>query len=300
MELYFIRHGKTAGNTEGRYIGITDQPLCEAGRLELLALWEGKRRAARPVYVSGLLRTRETAELLFPGCPVRVRTGFNEMDFGAFENKNYNELGGDPAYQAWIDSGGETAPPGGEERSDFFQRTRSAFEAAVSELLSEQADSAAFVVHGGSIMTLLSSYGGGGFYDWQAKNGRGYYAVLDGEAWKSGEKKLEKIRSIPVSYTHLAQADLILCLYNPSSKKRKDYLQKACDLVLEYRSPETVCGYVKNIGREGEEGHVLSLKELRDTEVDMFTTVWIGNSQTKNLNGKMVTPRGYRLPGSEE
>ena len=97
-----------------------------------------------------------------------------------------------------------------------------------------------------------------------------------------------------------AQADLILCLYNPSSKKRKDYLQKACDLVLEYRSPETVCGYVKNIGREGEEGHVLSLKELRDTEVDMFTTVWIGNSQTKNLNGKMVTPRGYRLPGSEE
>ena len=91
-----------------------------------------------------------------------------------------------------------------------------------------------------------------------------------------------------------AQADFVICLYNPSSKKRHDYLQKACDLVLEYQSPETVCGYVKNIGREGEEGHVLSLKELRDTQVDMFTTVWIGNSQTKNINGRMVTPRGYK------
>ena len=93
---------------------------------------------------------------------------------------------------------------------------------------------------------------------------------------------------------------LIICLYNPSSKKRHDYLQRACDLVLKHQSPETVCGYVKNIGRDGEEGHVLTLGELRDTQVDMFTTVWIGNSQTKNLGGKMVTPRGYRVPGEEE
>ena len=91
-----------------------------------------------------------------------------------------------------------------------------------------------------------------------------------------------------------AQADFVICLYNPSSKKRHDYLEKACDLVLEYQSPETVCGYVKNIGREGEEGHVLTLKELRDTKVDMFTTVWIGNSQTKKVGDKMVTPRGYK------
>lgn len=91
-----------------------------------------------------------------------------------------------------------------------------------------------------------------------------------------------------------AEADFVICLYNPSSKKRSDYLQKACDLALLSKSPETVCGYVKNIGREGEEGVVLTLGELRDTKVDMFTTVWIGNSQTKNINGKMVTPRGYR------
>ena len=64
--------------------------------------------------------------------------------------------------------------------------------------------------------------------------------------------------------------------------------------MLKYKSPETVCGTVINIGREGEKGTVMTLKELRDTKVDMFTTVFIGNSQTKNVNGKMVTPRGYK------
>ena len=90
-----------------------------------------------------------------------------------------------------------------------------------------------------------------------------------------------------------AEADFVICLYNPSSHKRHDYLARACDLVLQFASPETVCGIARNIGREGEETQVLTLKELRDTEVDMFSTVFIGNSQTKNINGKMVTPRGY-------
>lgn len=91
-----------------------------------------------------------------------------------------------------------------------------------------------------------------------------------------------------------AEADFVVCLYNPSSRKRSDYLQKACDLMMQYKSPETVCGTVCNIGREGEEYQVMTLKELRDRQVDMFTTVFIGNSQTKEINGKMVTPRGYR------
>lgn len=91
-----------------------------------------------------------------------------------------------------------------------------------------------------------------------------------------------------------SEADFVICLYNPSSKKRHDYLQKACDLMMRHKSPETVCGIVTNIGREGEAGEVMTLKELRDTQVDMFTTVFIGNSQTKEMNGKMVTPRGYK------
>lgn len=90
-------------------------------------------------------------------------------------------------------------------------------------------------------------------------------------------------------------ADFVICLYNPSSKKRADYLQKACDILLQYRDVGNICGYVKNIGREGETYQILSLKELRDTKVDMFTTVFIGNSRTMKLNGRMVTPRGYKL-----
>lgn len=103
--------------------------------------------------------------------------------------------------------------------------------------------------------------------------------------WETIEKRL-----------HAAgMADFVICLYNPSSKKRADYLQKACDILLQYRDVGNICGYVKNIGREGESYRILSLKELRDTKVDMFTTVFIGNSRTMELNGRMVTPRGYKL-----
>lgn len=95
--------------------------------------------------------------------------------------------------------------------------------------------------------------------------------------------------------TDAAKGDFCISLYNPSSKKRHDYLQKACDIFLEYKAEDTVCGIVKNIARDGEEMKLLTLKELRETQVDMFTTVFIGNSQTKIVSGKMVTPRGYHL-----
>lgn len=91
-----------------------------------------------------------------------------------------------------------------------------------------------------------------------------------------------------------AMGDFTTAIYNPSSKKRTDYLAKACDITLKYKSHETVCGYVRNIGRIGMESGVMTLAELRDFKADMFTTVFIGNSETKNINGKMVTPRGYK------
>ena len=91
-----------------------------------------------------------------------------------------------------------------------------------------------------------------------------------------------------------AEGDFVIVLYNPSSKQRADYLQRACDMILRFRSPETVCGYVRNIGRDGEHSRICTLSELRDEQVDMFTTVYIGNSETKIIAGKMVTPRGYR------
>lgn len=97
-----------------------------------------------------------------------------------------------------------------------------------------------------------------------------------------------------------ADGDFSLCIYNPSSKKRAGYLRRACEILLEKKSGDTVCGAVKNIGRDGEEKTIMTLKELQDYEADMFTTVFVGNSQTmamKDGQGRrfMVTPRGYQI-----
>lgn len=95
-----------------------------------------------------------------------------------------------------------------------------------------------------------------------------------------------------------ALADFVICLYNPRSRARADYLQRACEHIRKHKGEETLCGYVKNIGREGEEMALCTLGELAQCQqVDMFTTVFIGNSQTKEIGGKMVTPRGYLQRG---
>lgn len=91
------------------------------------------------------------------------------------------------------------------------------------------------------------------------------------------------------------EGDFCVAIYNPSSRKRSGYLRRACDVLLKYKKRDTVCGVVRNIGRDGEGSQVCTLLELRDMEVDMFTTVFVGNASTKNINGHMVTPRGYRI-----
>ena len=104
--------------------------------------------------------------------------------------------------------------------------------------------------------------------------------------WEKIEKRLDCA----------AQADFVICLYNPKSKKRTDYLKRACEIISNHQSLDTPCGYVKNIGRDGEKGYVLTLGELLNSQdnIDMFTTVFIGNSSTKIINGQLVTPRGYK------
>ena len=92
-----------------------------------------------------------------------------------------------------------------------------------------------------------------------------------------------------------AQGDFAIAIYNPSSHKRRDYLRKACNILLETVSPDRPCGYVRNIGREGTQHYVCTLGELRDTSVDMFTTVFIGNSRSRIIGDRLVTPRGYRI-----
>lgn len=90
-----------------------------------------------------------------------------------------------------------------------------------------------------------------------------------------------------------AEGDFCIALYNPASHKRRDYLSRACELLMRYKSPATLCGWVRNIGREGQQSRVLTLEELRGEQLDMFCTVFIGNAATQELRGKLVTPRGY-------
>ena len=102
--------------------------------------------------------------------------------------------------------------------------------------------------------------------------------------WEKIEKRLE----------NAAQADLSIVLYNPASHGRPDHLRRACDILLRQLPGDRVCGIASRIGREGESSRLLTLSELRTAPVDMFCTVFIGNSMTKSIGEKMVTPRGYR------
>lgn len=96
-----------------------------------------------------------------------------------------------------------------------------------------------------------------------------------------------------------AEGDFALCLYNPASRHRRDRLRRACDILLSVRDGGTVCGWVRNIGRSGQAARLLTLAELREAEADMFTTVFVGSSATRIVNGRLVTPRGYPFPGGE-
>ena len=95
-----------------------------------------------------------------------------------------------------------------------------------------------------------------------------------------------------------AKSDFVICLYNPASKGRPDFFRQACTRILKYRKGDTVCGLAVNIGRQGEETEVLTLEKLKDRRVDMFTTVYIGNSRSMQIGSYMVTPRGYRYEGN--
>ena len=186
-ELILIRHGKTAGNLLGRYIGSrTDEPLCDEGREELA----GKQLPeVERLYVSPMKRCVETAEILWPGFDrkkMQKVTDLRECDFGDFENKNYKELSGNGDYQTWIDSNGTLPFPNGESMDAFKSRCLEAFARIVEEVSGAEQEwiasgktgifRAGIVVHGGTIMAILEQYGypKAAYFDYQVKNGCGY------------------------------------------------------------------------------------------------------------------------------
>ena len=214
VKITWIRHGMTRANEEHRYLGKTDEPLSEKG---IRFLQEKKKKsffnAPEFLYASPMKRCVQTAEILFRRKPVLIPE-WKEMDFGQFEGKNYEELKDNPDYQKWIDSNGTLPFPGGEPREQFIRRSMEGFDWMMSDILIKSEKNTRIqngtetqdlknnceteipvvaVVHGGTIMAVLSSLTGGEYFDFQVKNGEGYETVLE---WIEGRWKITSLTKI--------------------------------------------------------------------------------------------------------
>lgn len=191
ISLVFIRHGATKGNIEKRYIGSTDEPLCDIGVDQALKL----RKYNFPekyIFVSPMKRAVQTAEIIFPERKYIVEENFKEMDFGIFEGKNAAELSNSNEYKMWVDSACTLPVPDGESVTDFKTRCVDAFKETVKRL-PDNTD-ASFVVHGGVIMAILEAFSEteAGFYDFHIKNGEFLICKLEnGKIKICGDDKYE-------------------------------------------------------------------------------------------------------------
>lgn len=171
MKVLLIRHGQTIGNLHKKYIGRTDEPLCSEG---IKALKCTEIPECDVVIASPMKRCIQTARILFPGAEPTLCSDLRECDFGDFEGKNYLELSGNSDYQRWIDSGGTLPFPGGESPENFRLRCIRAFSEIVDQ--HKQARCIALVVHGGTIMSIMSRYGvpKKDYFSWNVPNGHGF------------------------------------------------------------------------------------------------------------------------------
>lgn len=200
INLTLIRHGKTPSNLEHRYLGVTEEALSGEGRKQLEILAE-KDILKKPwlLFISPMLRCQESAGILFPGRKAYPIEEWREMNFGAYEGKNYEDLKNDAYYQKWIDSNGTLPFPEGESQQEYIKRChrglltatkiieeKIAREVAENQMTESQHRNITAVVHGGTIMALLHILAGGNYFDYQVKNGGGYCCKfrLCGEEWK--------------------------------------------------------------------------------------------------------------------
>ena len=178
VEIVLIRHGKTEGNKEKRYIGRTDQPLSEGG---IAGIKEnlGRYPSVEKVYASPMKRTRQTAELIYPGQASELVDGLREMDMGVFEGKNHAELKNRPSYILWVATRGKISIPGGESMKDFGKRTMDAFTQVLGDMQAEGIKRSAVVAHGGTIMSIVSQLADDDYYKYMVNNGAGFRLTLD-------------------------------------------------------------------------------------------------------------------------
>ena len=197
ITLVLIRHGATKSNEERRYLGKTDESLSKEGEQQLV---EYKKMHLYPnidfLFTSPMKRCIQTADILYPELQPVQMNEWEEMDFGAFEGKNYVELQEDKRYQAWIDSNGTLPFPEGESREEFTIRCDKGFQEMiekVKQIKEEGHKTIGVIVHGGTIMAMLSRYGKGDYFDYQVANGRGYVCTVKNYNTKPEIMKLEKI-----------------------------------------------------------------------------------------------------------
>ena len=178
VEIVLIRHGKTEGNKEKRYIGRTDQPLSEEG---IAGIKEnlGRYPSVEKVYASPMKRTRQTAELIYPGQASELVDGLREMDMGVFEGKNHAELKNRPSYILWVATRGKISIPGGESMKDFGKRTMDDFTQVLGDMQAEGIKRSAVVAHGGTIMSIVSQLADDDYYKYMVNNGAGFRLTLD-------------------------------------------------------------------------------------------------------------------------
>lgn len=195
MKIVFIRHLPTPGNEKRQYIGHTDEHLSDAA-VEAFHRRKDTYPDVQCVIASPMKRCIETARLIYPDVEIRTEPMLRECDFGLFEGKTYEDLKEHPAYIEWLESGGTTAFPGGEAQKVFRERCAEGVRKWISILTGEGAESAAFVVHGGTIMAALSQLAEEpyDFYHWQVENGGGFTAEVSEEDWKRGKKVLTDVK----------------------------------------------------------------------------------------------------------
>ena len=198
MELTFIRHFPTLGNLLHQYIGSTDEAIEESIAKMILENLPFTYPDAEFVVISPMKRCIQTAKMIYPNLTYLSCPEFRECDFGQYECKTYEELKDEKEYQKWIESEGERAFPGGETREKFRKRCVEKMEKLMDYLIKEKFEKVSLIVHGGTIMSLLSAFDKEqrGFYEWQVANGYGYQITVDENLWKSGEKHFQNIRKL--------------------------------------------------------------------------------------------------------
>ena len=166
VKINFIRHGKTASNDKHLYISKTDEGLSESGRQEIEM---GNYPPCDLCFTSGYKRSNETSEIIYKKSDIIEIPYFAELDFGDFEGKGYEDLKDNPEYQKWLDNRGLTATPNGESREDFVKRLCTGFALVLEK--AKEANEISLIVHGGTIMGLISKYTELDYYEIQLKCG---------------------------------------------------------------------------------------------------------------------------------